>query len=241
MKRHLHRLSAVVLVFCLLSAAISSAGAETVEGCSVAPDASDTISLGSAALEESAAFIPQEETTVHIIAQVAADNLPPIVNGCSVSPDTPGTISLGSAAMDASADFTVLAESTLHFTAQADSSGVDVPLTAVITIAQRAGSTALTTSVTIRTDDPDCAALIHSVTVSLKYVNHTESTTPDSGDGFLLCTDAPTNYLSGVYGSNQTFTPGHTIAVSATIDTPVLEHAAWTGEPVSTSRLVTVR
>lgn len=226
MKQLPHRLSAAFLAFALLSVTTVFAHAETVDGCPASPDAQDTISLGTAALDEASAT----RTTP--------------VDGCSVAPDAPGTISLGTAVMDESADFTVLAEMTLHLVVQVeadDAAAVDVPVTADVTLAQRNDSTKLTTSVTLRSEEPEYEALIRSVGVSLKYVNYTESTTPDSGDGFAVRTETPTNYLSGVRDSNQAFAAGQTIAATVTITALALDNGSCSTTPVSASRLVTIR
>ena len=83
--------------------------------------------------------------------------------------------------------------------------------------------------------------LIRSVGVSLKYVNRTEFTIPDSGDGFTIRTSNPTNYLSGTHDSNQSFITGHTIATTVTITSVKMDNGTWSGGPVSASRQVTIR
>lgn len=205
-KNFLKRVAAALLLLCLLPATVISAAAETVDGCSFAPDTPDTISLGTAALDESEDFTVLAEMTVRIVVQMNAEDLP---------------------------------ES--EQTQFAASNAVDVPLVATITIAQKKGSTRLTTSVTVRPENLTYHPLIRRVGVSLKYVNCTETTIPDSRESFTLQTSSPTNYLSGTRDSTQSFITGHTIATTITINSVTMDNGTWSGGPVSVSRRVTVR
>ena len=206
MKRFLRRMTAIFLTVGLLAMIPVFASAETVDGCSIAPDAPGTISLGTAALDESEDFTVLAEMTVRIVVQMNAEDLPEAAR------------------------------------ARATASGtVNVPLAATITVAQKKGSTKLTTSVTVRPENLMYNPLIRSVGVSLKYVNCTEFTIPDSGDGFTIRTSNPTNYLSGTHDSNQSFITGHTIATTVTITSVKMDNGTWSGGPVSASRQVTIR
>ncbi len=178
-----------------------------------------------------------------------------IVEGRTIAPYDPNTISLGTATLDESEEYFILAETTLHFTVQADvsalpesernlhtrSAGVDVAMRAEIVVAQKAGTQKLTTFVSVYPDVALYNPLIRSFTVSLKYVNFTDFSIPDSGDGFTVSTNHPSNYLEGTHVSNQSFTSGHTIATTVTINSIVMDNGTWTSGPVSTTQRVTIR
>lgn len=190
-----------------------------------------------------------------VAAMMASVSAEEVVQGCSVAPDGPDAISIGTATMDASEEYIILAEMTLRFTVQADvsavpaseretyarSANVDVPMVATVTVAQKSGTQKLTTSVTVRPENLLNTPLIRSFTVSLKYVNYTDFTIPDGGDGFTVQSSNPSNYLSGSHDSNQSFVKGHSIATTVTIQSIVMDNATWSSGPVSVSRRVTIR
>ncbi len=190
-----------------------------------------------------------------IAAMMVTASAEEVVQGCSVAPDGPDAISIGTVTMDASEEYIILAETTLHFTVQADvsalpssergmyarSANVDVPMVATVTVAQKSGTQKLTTSVTVRPENLLNTPLIRSFTVSLKYVNYTDFSIPDGGDGFTVRSSNPSNYLSGSHDSNQSFVKGHSIATTVTINSIVMDNATWSSGPVSTTQRVTIR
>lgn len=204
------------------------------------------------ALHKFAAILLIIGSVAAIMTSVSAEE---VVQGCSVAPDGPDAISIGTATMDASEEYIILAEMTLRFTVQADvsavpaseretyarSANVDVPMVATVTVAQKSGTQKLTTSVTVRPENLLNTPLIRSFTVSLKYVNYTDFTIPDGGDGFTVQSSNPSNYLSGSHDSNQSFVKGHSIATTVTIQSIVMDNATWSSGPVSVSRRVTIR
>lgn len=189
-----------------------------------------------------------------IAAMMVTASAEEIVEGRTIAPYDPNTISLGMATLDESEEYIILAKTTLHFTVQADASAlpesernlytrsanVDVAMRAEIVVAQKVGTQKLTTSVSVYPDVAFYNPLIRSFTVSLKYVNFTDFSIPDSGDGFTVKTNNPSNYLEGAHVSNQSFTKGHTIATTVTINSIVMDNGTWASGPVSTTQRVTI-
>ena len=76
MKNTLRKFAAVLLVVSSVATPVIPASAEVVNGCSVAADSSDSVSLGSATLDEDEDYTILAEMTLHFSVQVDSSTLP---------------------------------------------------------------------------------------------------------------------------------------------------------------------
>lgn len=193
---------------------------------------------------------------VSVGSTVAADaqQTRTIVRGYTTPPESENSISLGTAQVDDSNEYIILAEIPITLTVQvaaedvsdetaaayAASDTVDVELYATITLAQKRGTTKLTTTVVVRPESLLDTPLISSVSVSERFSNKTEFELPDCTDSFTIVASPASNYVEGSNTTPYSFISGHTIMAIITITDIQLENGTWSGGSFSVSREVTI-
>lgn len=117
---------------------------------------------------------------------------------------------------------------------------VDVELRANISIQQKTGTNRIRTVIEVETVDFWSNVMIESFAGGINYVDCTEFSLPSCYNTVNAVGTAPyANFLKHTTDS-VSFISGHDISVAVTISDVQMTNAIWLGEPVSTSRIITI-